>query len=53
MLYKPMCKRDKKGTYLIQMFDDVHRWALLPKDLHLQQVPNKQAEQEYSDNIKG
>ena len=53
MIYKPMCKRDKKEAYLIQMFDDVHHWTLQPKALYLQQVLNKQAEQAYSDNIKG
>lgn len=48
-----MCKRYKKGAYLIQMFYDVQRWALWPKDLYLQQVLKKQAKQEYNDNIKG
>ena len=53
MLYKLMCKGGKKEAYLVQTFDDVHHWALQPKALHLQQVLNKQAEKEYSDNIKG
>jgi len=48
-----MCKISKKDDYLIQTFDDVHHWALWPKSLYLQQVLNKQAEQAYSDNIKG
>ena len=48
-----MWKGGKKEAYLVQMFDDVHHWALRPKALYLQQVLNKQAEQAYSDNIKG
>jgi hypothetical protein len=53
MRYKPMLKWDNKSTYLVHMFDDVHRWALWPKYLYLQQFLNKQAKQAYSDNIKG
>jgi len=53
MLYKLMCKGDKKEAYLIQTFDDVHRWELRPKTLYLQQVLNKQAKQEYNDYIIG
>ena len=53
MLYKPMWKQGKKEAYLVRMFDDVHCWTLQPKSLYLQQILNKQAEQAYSDNIKG
>ena len=53
MLYKPIWKQDNKGAYLIHMFDEVHRWALWPKAMYLQQVLNKQAQQEYGGNIKG
>jgi len=38
-----MCKGGKKEAYLVQTFDDVHRWALQPNNLCLQQVLNKQA----------
>jgi len=48
-----MFKRDKKEAYLVQMFDDVHRWALWPKAIYLQQVLNKQEKKAYDDNIKG
>ena len=48
-----MCKRDKKEAYLVQTFDDVHRWALWPKALYLQQILNKQAKQAYNDDITG
>jgi len=53
MLYKLMWKGGTKEAYLVQMFDDVHRWALRPKTLYLQQVLNKQAKQSYNDNITG
>ena len=53
MLYKLMCKEGKKEAYLVQMFDDVHRWALQLKALYLQQVLNEQAEKAYSDDITG
>ena len=43
MLYKLMWKRDNKEAYLIQMFDDVHRWELQPKAIYQQQILNKQA----------
>ena len=48
-----MCKGDKKEAYLVQMFDEDHRWALWPKAIYLQQVLNKQAKQAYGDDIKG
>jgi hypothetical protein len=53
MLYKLLCKGDKKKAYLVQTFDDVRRWAPRPKTLYLQQVLNKQAKQAYNDNIIG
>ena len=53
MLYKPMHKQDKKEAYLVQMFDEVHHWALWPKAIYLQLVLNNQAKQAYGDNIKG
>ena len=53
MLYKPICKWDKKEAYLIQMFDEVHHWALEPKAIYLQLVLKKQAMQAYGDNVKG
>ena len=47
-----MCKWDKKETYLVPLFEDVHRSALRLKALYLQQVLKKQAEKAYGDNIK-